>query len=85
MDASEIIEKIGFPRLGQRVRFRSSNQLGSGLNCIAVVAGQMAKKTKELFERRAKARLGTVTEEFKAICLSRRDRALFTGCGVAKV
>jgi hypothetical protein len=63
--------------------------LGSGLNCIVEMAGQMAKKCKEVFEGRAKARLKTLTQQFAAICLSPNlvlgcDRVLFTGCCVAK-
>jgi hypothetical protein len=48
------------------------------------MAGQMAKKCKEVFEERAEARLKTLTWQFAAICLSRSDRVLFTGCCVAK-
>jgi hypothetical protein len=58
--------------------------LGSGLNCIAEMAGQMAKKCEEVFEERAEARSKTLTKQFAAICLSRMDRVLFTGCIVAK-
>jgi hypothetical protein len=48
------------------------------------MAGQMAKKCKEVFEKRAKARLKTLTTQFKAIFLSQSDRVFFTGCSVAK-
>jgi hypothetical protein len=53
------------------------------------MAGQMAKKCKEVFEGRAKARLKTLTQQFAAICLSPNlvlgcDRVLFTSCCVAK-
>jgi hypothetical protein len=53
------------------------------------MAGQMKKKCRKVFERRAKARLKTLTKQFEVICLSPNlvlgcDRVLFTGCFVAK-
>jgi hypothetical protein len=46
-------------------------------------------KCEEVFEERAEARSKTLTKQLAAICLSRiclsrRDRVLFTGCIVAK-